>query len=300
MVGPAASSMRATSAGVPASTGRPPVPALASSAIRPGALPARGAPSGADAVAPPPVAPIDPGERFEQVLKEHAGPSLSRLPQRFEPIARAILPRPDQVRVSTGTASRKALSSVGKVAATSGNIVHLARDLDDSPQSIDILAHELTHVANPSPLVRFFNDDRDSKEERLANEMGSVMAKAPVGTPPASPPPPPAGRSPQGGGGSSGAGTSWGPGNMPPLPPTPPSFGGGAGAGESTPTPPPAGAAPGLLAPWANQDQKNADGEGAAGAAGVPTLDVDRLLDALESRIIRELERRGRRWPRPM
>lgn len=247
------------------------------------------------AVTPPPAVPVDPGERFEQTLAQHGSPALRRLPQRFDPIAKAIVKRPDRVRISTGEASRKALASVGKVAATAGDVVHLATPLTDTPDFIDILAHELTHVANPSPLVRFFDDDRDSSEERLAREMGSIMAKAPVGSPPAAPPPPApstsggpnggAGRA-SGGAGQDDGGASGPAGRLtgPPTPPAPPSPAPVSSNGSAGAPPSPAGG--GVEAT-----------DDVAVSAGV---DVDRLLDALEARIIRELERRGRRWPRPI
>ena len=301
-----------TGAGLPRSSASPgmSVPAPAT--------PARDAP-----VAPPAVVPADPGERFERVLGDHRGPAPERLPRRFAPMAKALVARPDRVRVSTGDASRKALASVGKKAATAGDVVHLARPLDSRPESVDILAHELTHVAHPSPLVRFFDDDRSSKEEALAREVGEIMAKAPVGSPPATPSPLQGGGSaggqgatPAGGsGGAQGlsrgsagqgaAGNGQGVGS---------GFGQGQGAGGGfAQGGSPAGAPPGLLPPVAGQGWTAPGGSGqgagaglagiipsAAGAAPATTIDIDRLLDALEARVLRELERRGRRWPRPM
>ena len=214
-------------------------------------------------------------------------------------MARAIGARPDRVRVSTDPRSRQALASVGKVAATSGEVVHLARRLDDTPRTAEILAHELHHVANPSPLVRFFADDRHSAEERVANEVGKVMSQSPVGSPPASPPPapppPPGGQ----GGGGSGAGSRSGNNGQ--------GRSGGLDVNQGPPSPP--AAPPGVLPPEISAAEADPAGGGRSGAgrtggsqpqADATAIDIDRLLDALETRVIRELERRGRRWPRPM
>jgi hypothetical protein len=248
-------------------------------------------------VAPPATVPADPGERFTQTVERHGGAKPRPLPQRFEPIARAILPRPDRVRIAVDPASRAALTEAGKVAATAGDVVHLSRPLDATPASLDILAHELTHVAHPSPLVRFFDDDRHSKEESLAREIGQVMAKAPVGSPPATPPPapPPAG-------GASASSSSAGSHRAPPAAPPLPRLGGGGRAGGGRQSSIAAASPPGLIDP--TPDRGGGAGSGRSPDTGATLaaagIDIDRLLDALEARVIRELERRGRRWPRPI
>jgi len=81
--------------------------------------------------------------------------------------------------MSTSTASRAALRSVGKVAATTGDTVHLVRPLRglaDAP----LLAHELTHVAHRSAEPRFFDDHRDSPEERRADLVADVIRRSAV------------------------------------------------------------------------------------------------------------------------
>jgi hypothetical protein len=290
--------------GAPDGRSRPPVSLSRPDAIVGSAAPPSLAPTSDLPVSPPAIVPSDPGEQFNRVLDQHRTPRARPLPRRFEPIARSIVPRPDRVRVSTDLASRAALEAVGKVAATAGDIVHLARPLDASSAMIDILAHELTHVAHPSPAVRFYDDHRDSKEERLASEMGSIMAKAPVGTPPVSPPPSTGrsgGSTGQGGGGQGGVAIgshrqgSTGIGAMlqgpigPVAPPITDHMAGMLGSNASPPS-----------ARVGNSIASQGTEASSDFPAALSAVDVERLLDALEARVIRELERRGRRWPRPI
>jgi len=80
------------------------------------------------------------------------------------------------VKIATDAASREALGAVDKVAVTTGDTMHLARTPDRSRQSVEVLAHELTHVAHTSAVPRFYDDDHDSTEERKAEAIGKVMA----------------------------------------------------------------------------------------------------------------------------
>ncbi len=96
----------------------------------------------------------------------------------WRPLASAIV-GPRRVRVSTSTGSRAALAAAGKVAATTGDTIHLARPLTGASDA-PLLAHELTHVAAPSPLARFYDDDRDSPEERRAQTIAEVIRRSPV------------------------------------------------------------------------------------------------------------------------
>lgn len=85
-----------------------------------------------------------------------------------------------RVMLSVDDASRRALRSVNKVAATTDNVIHLDKPLAPSPRVAEVLAHELTHVAHPSPAPRFFDDDISSPEERQAEQVAKVMARAPL------------------------------------------------------------------------------------------------------------------------
>ncbi len=139
--------------------------------------------AGLTATAAGPAAPRrpDPAVRFlGELHRDPAEQSRPRpLPPPFLPLASAIVGgRP--VHVSTGPASRRALRSVGKRAATTGSTIHLERVPPPDRAGTALVAHELTHVAHPSPAPRFFADERDSPEERRAHEVARIMSAAPV------------------------------------------------------------------------------------------------------------------------
>jgi hypothetical protein len=118
-------------------------------------------------------------EQFMTALSETVRRSPAPLPTTFRPMADAIAgPRP--VMLSTDPASRRALRSVGKVAATTGDTIHLDERAIPSARLAEVMAHELTHIAHPSPAPRFFDDIDDSPEERRAEAVARVMARSPL------------------------------------------------------------------------------------------------------------------------
>jgi hypothetical protein len=113
---------------------------------------------------------------FLDELSRHRQPAPQPLPIEYRPLATAIVGERQPVRVSTSHASRRALARVGKQAATTGDTIHL-----DRPRPApEVIAHELTHVAHPSPTPRFFDDDVRSPEERQAEQVAAVMRRAPI------------------------------------------------------------------------------------------------------------------------
>ena len=112
---------------------------------------------------------------FTAELGRHRPERPRPIPLSYRPMATAIVgDRP--VHVSTGPASRRALARVGKRAATTGDTIHLA-----TPRPApEIIAHELTHVAHPSPVPRFFDDDDRGPEERQAEQVAAIMRRAPI------------------------------------------------------------------------------------------------------------------------
>ena len=118
-------------------------------------------------------------DRFLHELSRSIRQRPDPLPTSFRPLAEAIAgPRP--VMLSTDAASRRALRSVGKVAATTDATIHLDPGAVSADRLNEVIAHELTHVAAPSPVPRFFDDIDDSPEERRAERVGRVMARSPI------------------------------------------------------------------------------------------------------------------------
>ena len=133
---------------------------------------------------PAPVVPeatdgSDLAEQFMTELSRTVRRSPRPLPSPYRPIADTIVGN-RRVMLSTDTASRQALRSVGKVAATTGDTIHLDSAAIAARRTGEVLAHELTHVAHPSPAVRFFDDVVDSPEERRAEAVARVMARGPL------------------------------------------------------------------------------------------------------------------------
>jgi hypothetical protein len=119
--------------------------------------------------------PGRPADVFAAELHRHRTERPRPLPVHLRPLATAIVgDRP--VNLATGPASRRALAKVGKVAATTGSTIHV----NTARPSTEVIAHELTHVAHPSPVARFFDDDDRSPEERQAEQVAAVMRRAPV------------------------------------------------------------------------------------------------------------------------
>lgn len=74
-------------------------------------------------------------------------------------------------RISAGPATRAALAAVGALAATSGDVVHLAHALSRVERPSPLLAHELTHLRQPVARPRFrlaLPTDVLDLDERLA------------------------------------------------------------------------------------------------------------------------------------
>jgi Domain of unknown function (DUF4157) len=111
-------------------------------------------------------------ERFMTELSRQRTPRPQPLPAQFHEMSHVIAGTPE-VRVSTDAVSRRALRSVGKVAATVNDVIHLDRAIGRVRP--DVIAHELTHVAHRSPEPRFFDDDRPSREEQRAEAVAKLM-----------------------------------------------------------------------------------------------------------------------------
>jgi len=117
------------------------------------------------------------GERFVAELGSTASEKTSPLPPWAAPLVRSI-PGAHPARMVSGSATRRALRSVGAVAATTGSTIHLAASPRRSPTSIGVLAHELSHVADRSVTPRFYGGDLADHGEGRARALGTLAAFA--------------------------------------------------------------------------------------------------------------------------
>lgn len=116
---------------------------------------------------------------FVEALGGRVSDAARPLPAALEPLAKALgITRP--VKIRTGPSTASALSRAGRPAATYGGVIHLQRDPDLSPASVELVAHELVHAAEEPKSVasgpRFFRDDRLDSEESRARMVGSLAA----------------------------------------------------------------------------------------------------------------------------
>ncbi len=118
-------------------------------------------------------------DQFMTELSQTVRRTPAPLPMPFRPMSDAITGG-RRVMLSTDPASRRALRSVGKIAATTGDTIHLDHAAIPRRRLDEVVAHELTHVAHPSPTPRFFDDIDDSPEERRAEKVASIMARSPL------------------------------------------------------------------------------------------------------------------------
>ena len=116
-------------------------------------------------------------DRFVEELGAGGSEQINPLPSWAAPLARSIHGA-QPARIVTGTATRRALRSVGAVAATTGTTVHLAVPPRLAPESIGVLAHELSHVADHVVAPRFFGGDLADHGEGRARALGTLAASA--------------------------------------------------------------------------------------------------------------------------
>ena len=226
------------------------------------------------------------GAEFLDELSRHRAVRPQPLPRRFEPVATAIVgTRP--VHLATSAPSRRALARVGKRAATTGDTIHVST----SHPAPEVIAHELVHIANPSPLPRFFDDVDRGPEERVAEQVAAVIRRSPVvprtGVLP--------GRSRETPAQSVARASS--PGAIS-------ASGLAASITRGSPTTPVVRrvetAAPPQMAPTTQPHEQTAASTNESGViSSAPTsllAQFDRIVELLEDRIINELERRGGRF----
>jgi hypothetical protein len=279
--------------------------------------------------------PETPQERWRSAVARRPLETPRPFPTSMQPLVRAIVGN-RRVSYTTGVATRQALALAGAHGATTGSIVHLPQaPTHSSPRMLGIVAHELAHASRPVGRPRFFlrsltsmaghldHDEHDAlglgHRVQAAATRGNVMGGGVVGDLPVG-----------GGSGASDAvrnavrsgasqrtpdlhapslGTGTGTGglpsfgsSMPSVPGAPhlPDLPGGAPHLPNVPHPNLPSGGPTASVP---ADHGSPGGGGSGGAAppsaGSPAggnVDIDQIAEALEERVLRQLERRGGRY----
>ena len=110
------------------------------------------------------------------------------------PLARAVTGQRLTPLYTTGPATRHALHSAGARGATTGSTMHLPEPPRPEPRALALLGHELAHVAESSPRPRFLLDSPPAtgdEGERRARRLGEAVQAGALGKPvgPATAPP---------------------------------------------------------------------------------------------------------------
>lgn len=262
---------------------------------------------------------LPPQRRWEAAVAARPLEAPQALPARFHALASAVTGAALPPRYTTGPATRHALAAAGALGATTGSVVHLPAPPARVP--VTVLAHELSHARQPVRRPRFLlssmsgavdDDERGALAagrglltnaatggngpetgaglvDRLpvgggAGAVGAVTevatraARAAVIEAGASPPSGGTGFGDLGGGFPSGGSTSTA---------TSVQEGGGTSSGTT-------GGGTTSAAGASTESAPAATNAGATG--GAAPLDIDTVLEAVEERLLREIERRGGRW----
>jgi hypothetical protein len=264
--------------------------------------------------------PATAEERWRSAIALRPLETPRPLPSAMTPLVRSIVGPRVEPSYTTGPATRFALAAAGAVGASSGSVLHLPGPPPAAPGAmLGVVAHELVHLRRPATrprfLLRLTPGDADA-DEREALDVGRRVQSAA-----AEPRSLGAGiidRLPVGGIGPARATAEAadltgfpGPAAGAPSPSTAAGAWTAAGGGFATPddTPVEAGGEQGPGWGAGGQDEAvrttgtdgtAASSRAAAGAGGAATgagpVDVDRLAEAVEERVLRQIERRGGRY----
>ena len=272
-----------------------------------------------------------PRERWEAAVAARPLETPRPLPVAFHAMATAITGRARPPLFTTGPHTRSALSAAGALGATTGTVVHLPSAPTSGPAVSAVLAHELTHTKSPVRRPRFLlsgasglldDDERQALaagQERLGQATstgagivdslpvggGGMGAVSEVATRAARAAVIEASGSPMGGafgGMQSAAGNAFSgmagmAGDaMSGLQSAAGHAAGDAAEGASAAVSDAAGSVTGAVAGAAQAAGGAAAGAGAAGAGAAKPLDPDQVVEIVERRLLREIERRGGRW----
>jgi hypothetical protein len=266
--------------------------------------------------APPVPVAVSPRARWEAAVAARPLESPRPLPTALHAMASAITGRSRPPLFTTGPATRHALAAAGALGATTGTVVHLPAAPTPGPSVSAVLAHELTHTRSPVRRPRFFLGGASAlldDDERSALAAGGPLGQARAAAGAAG-----AGivdRLPVGGGLGAVGDVATRAARAAVLEATAGPLAGDVRDVAAGVTDPVAGAvsgASGLVQQAVDPAARAAEtvsGAAAAGAAGVgaagvggaagaakAALDPDKVVEIVEQRLLREIERRGGRW----
>ena len=255
-----------------------------------------------------------PRQRWEAAVARRPLEAPRALPSAFHAMATAITGRARPPLFTSGPATRAALAAAGALGATTGTVVHLPAV--PTAGLSGVLAHELTHTRSPVRRPRFLLEgasgllDDDERQALSAGRAGAgIVDSLPVGggmgavgdvaTRAARAAVLEAAASPLGsafgglsgslgsGGGSSGGLSGLGNGS-----------GNGLGAADETASGAVAAASGARGGVSGALGAVSGVASAAAGLADAAqhALDPDRIVEIVEQRLLREIERRGGRW----
>jgi len=240
------------------------------------------------------------------------------LPSAMHAMASAISGRARPPLFTTGPATRNALAAAGALGATTGTVVHLPSAPAAAPAMSAVLAHELMHTRSPVRRPRFLLDGAsglldDDERQALAAGRQRLAEAAPAG----------AGivdQLPVGGGlgavgdvatraakaavleataGPLGAAQGWAGGAQSAVGEAVDSVSGmatGALSAASGGADSVTEAASGTAGQAMSAVQGASQGPGGLASGAKNVLDPDKIVEIVESRLLREIERRGGRW----
>jgi hypothetical protein len=276
-------------------------------------------------------ASASPHRRWQSAISSVPLEAPQPLPSAFHDLARSITGRAHPPRYTTGPATRRALSAAGALGATTGTVVHLAAPPTAGPQVAAVLAHELSHARTPVSRPRFLlggltGGDDDERQalatgrrylgglteglpgglSGAAESVGAgIVGNLPVGRDMA----PVAEMATQAARAAVLEATAATSGIAASLSSAGSQLAGGASgmvdsamsavSGGSAPfgddAPGGGGGAPAEAAGGAAGGGSVVSGPGGSKAAATP-LDPDRVIEVVQERLLREIERRGGRW----
>jgi hypothetical protein len=125
-------------------------------------------------------------QRWRAAVAQTPLESPRPFPTELRPLVARLAGSADRASYTTGPATRRALTEVGALGATTGTVVHLTQQPSMNPSSIGVLAHELTHARQPIARPRFLlhapggAQDADERAARsVGDEFTSVARRAP-------------------------------------------------------------------------------------------------------------------------